>query len=146
LLPTLSLQGDGVDSTGSIVSIGNTTLKRRSITVYQNIQDESSINVELQDQSFMVEMDNKFIEILQATPDHVDRLQRASYILNRDAGLTSVGGARVGMEIATKAILESQFQIYGARNNKNLISTFVRVSGIQSGAVYEFEVQISKTA
>lgn len=145
-LPQLNLQGDGVDSTGKIVSIGNTTLKRRSVTVYQNIQDESSIDVELQDQSFIVDMDNKFIELLQATPDYVDRLQRATYVLNRDAGQTPLGGSKVTLEIATKAILNSQFQIYGASNNKSLITTFVKISGVQSGAVYEFSVQINQTA
>ena len=144
-LPILRLQGDGVDTTGKIVSIGNTTLKRRAITVYQDIQDESSINVELQDQSFIVDIDNKFLEILSATPDSVDRLQRATYVLNRDAGQTSLGGSKITLELGTKAILDSQFQIYGSRNNKSLISTFVRVSGVQSGLVYEFEVQIGKT-
>jgi len=145
-LPKLKLQGDGVSSTGKTVSIGNTTLKRVSVTVYQDIQDESSINIELQDQSFIVELDNKFVELLQATPDHIDRLQRASYVLNRDAGQTPLGGSKVTLEIATKAILESQFQVYGSRNNKNLISTFVKVSGVQSGSVYEFEIQVNKTS
>jgi hypothetical protein len=145
-LPRLRLQGDGVDSTGKLVSIGNTTLKRRSVTVYQDIQDESSINVELQDQSFIVEMDNKFIELQQATADNVDRLQRATYLLNRDAGQTPVGGSKVTLEIATKAILESQFQAYGSRNNKNIINTFVKVTGVQSGSVYEFTCQINKTS
>jgi hypothetical protein len=145
-LPRLRLQGDGVDTTGRIISIGNTTLKRRSITVYQDIQDESSINVELQDQSFIVELDNKFIELLQATPDHVDRLQKATYLLNRDAGQTPLGGSKVTLEIATKAILDSQFQVYGSRNNKSLISTFIKITGVQSGAVFEFEAQINKVA
>jgi hypothetical protein len=50
----------------------------------------------------------------------------------------------IAPRIGVKAITEAQFQIYGAKYNKNLISTFVRISGVQSGAVKEFEVQINK--
>jgi hypothetical protein len=50
------------------------------------------------------------------------------------------------LTITTKAIAEDVFQVYGARSNKNLISTFVKITGVQSGAVLEIEVQISKTA
>lgn len=142
-LPTLSLTGDGVSS--NILSIGNTTVKRRRITLSQTIQDESSIDVELRDQAFIIEMSALFLEVVGTAADNIDSQRRATYLLTRDASETSVGGSQLTFTIATKAITESQFQIYGASNNKNLISTFVRVSGIQSGAILEFEVQITKT-
>lgn len=145
-LPKLELTGEGVDSTASIVSIGNTTTKRRQITVNQTINNESLIDVELRDQAFIVEMSNLFLQVLGSAPDNIDSQQRASYILTRDSGENSLGGSRLTMTIGTKAITESQFQIYGAASNKNLISTFVKVSGIQSGSVYEFEVQITKSS
>jgi hypothetical protein len=145
-LPNLQLQGEGVDSTSNVVSIGNTTVKKRTITLFQNIVNEQSIDVELRDQAFIVDCHNLFLQILGSAPDNIDGNQRATYILTRDAGETSVGGSKLTFTLATKAILESQFQIYGARSNKNLISTFVKVSGVQSGAVLEFEVQINKTS
>ena len=145
-LPSLELTGEGVDSTNKLVSIGNTTVKRRSITVSQTITDETSIDVELRDQALIVEMSNQFLQIVGSAPDNVDGQQRSTYILTRDAGETSVGGSKITFTLGTKAITESQFTVYGAPNNKNLISTFVKVSGVQSGAVLEFEVQISKTS
>jgi hypothetical protein len=143
-LPNLALTGEGVDSTSKIVEIGNTTTKRRQIVVNQTINNEQSIDVELRDQAFIVQLSNQFLQILGSAPDNIDNQQRATYILTRDAGENSLGGSRLTMTIATKAISESQFQIYGAQYNKNLISTFVRVAGVQSGSVYEFEIQINK--
>lgn len=145
-LPVLNFSGEGVDATNNIVSIGNTTQKQRTLTISQTIQDETSIDVELRDQAFIVEMNNQFIQVIGSSPDDIDGQQRATYILTRDASETSVGGSRLTFTIATKAITESQFQIFGATFNKNLISTFVKISGVQSGAVLEFEVQINKNA
>lgn len=145
-LPSLELTGEGVDSTNKLVAIGNTTVKRRSITVSQTITDETSIDVELRDQALIVELGNQFLQIVGSAPDSVDGQQRATYILTRDAGETSVGGSKITFTLGTKAITESQYSVYGASNNKNLISTFVKISGVQSGSVLEFEVQITKTS
>lgn len=143
-LANLEITGEGVNSTSKIVAIGNTTTKRRSVTVSQTITNESSIDVELRDQSFLVELSNQFLQIIGTSPVSIDSKQRATYILTRDAGETSVGGSRVTFTLGTKAITESEFQIYGASYNKNLISTFVKVSGVASGAVLELEVQVQK--
>ena len=143
-LANLEINGEGVNSTTKVVSIGNTTVKRRSVTVSQNITNESSIDVELRDQSFLVEVSNQFLQIVGSTPASIDSKQRATYILTRDAGETSVGGSRVTFTLATKAITESEFQIYGASYNKSLISTFVKISGVASGAVLELEIHIQK--
>lgn len=145
-LPAIDLTGEGVDSSSSIVSIGSATVRSRNLSFFQTVTNESSIDVELRDQSFIIELDNRFLQLIGRAPDDVDSQARAKYIIPRDAGETSLGGSRVSFTLSTKAISESQFTIYGAQFNKNLISTFVRVSGIQSGAVKEFEVQIDKTA
>jgi len=145
-MPRMDFSGEGVDATNRLVSIGNTTVKRRTLSISQTIQDETSIDVELRDQAFIVDMNNQLLQIIGSSPDSVDGQQRATYILTRDSGETSVGGSRLTFTIATKAITESQFQILGASFNKNLISTFVKISGVQSGTVLEFEVRIEKTA
>jgi hypothetical protein len=145
-LPNLSFTGEGVDSTNNILTIGQTTVKTRRITVSQEIQDENVIDVELRDQAFVVEMANLFLQVDNQSPDSIDAQQRATYLLTRDAGETATGGSRLTFTIRTKAITESQFQVYGAPSNKNIINTYVRVSGIQSGAVMEFQVQINKTS
>jgi hypothetical protein len=137
--------GLGVDSTNNTVSIGTTTNKTRQLTIQQSIGGgETSIDVELRDQAFILSLDNRFLQVLSRAPDNVDVQQRATYILSRDATENSVGGSQVTFTIGVKAITEAQFQIYGAKYNKNLISTFVRISGVQSAAVKEFEIQINK--
>lgn len=144
-LPKLVLTGEGIDSTGKIVTIGNVKEKIKILTVSQVLTDGTSIDIELRDQSFIVQVDNRFLQVSSSGPDNIDRDQKATYILTRDAGETSLGGSKLSLKIITKAILESQFQIYGARSDKSLINSFVRVSGVQSGQVFEFQVQISKT-
>jgi hypothetical protein len=147
-LPSLTLAGGlGVDSTSNVVSIGTATNRTRQLTIQQSIGGgETSIDVELRDQAFIISIDNKFLQILSRAPDNIDAQQRATYIISRDTTENSVGGSQVTFTVGTKAITDSQFQIYGAKYNKNLISTFVKVTGVQSAAVKEFEVQISKLA
>jgi len=144
-LPSLSFTGEGVDSTNNLLALGTTTIKTRRITISQQIQDETTIDVELRDQAFVVEMSNLFLQVEDNSPDSIDGNQRSTYLLTRDSGETSTGGSRLTFTLRTKAITESQYQIYGAPSNKNIINTFVRISGIQSGAVLEFQVQITKS-
>jgi hypothetical protein len=142
-MPSLSLAGEGVDSTNNVLSIGNTTVKRRTITVSQDIQNENSIDVELRDQSFVVEVGNQFLQIDGIAPDNIDGQQRATYIVTKDAGETAVGGSRVTFTLSTKAITEAQFQVYGATFNKQTIVTYIKVFGINSGSVLQFQVNIA---
>lgn len=142
-LPNLTLLGNNVSN--NILSIGNTTQKTRTVTVSQNISNVSSIDIELRDQSFIVEVNNLFLQVLGTAPDNIDNNLRATYILTRDSGQTAQGGSTLTLNVGTKSITDTQFQIYGASNNKSLITTFIKVSGIQSGAVLEFQVNISST-
>lgn len=142
-LPNLTLLGNNVSN--NILSIGNTTQKTRTVTVSQNISNVSSIDIELRDQSFIVEVNNLFLQVLGTAPDNIDNNLRATYILTRDSGQTAQGGSTLTLNVGTKSITDTQFQIYGASNNKSLITTFIKVSGIQSGTVLEFQVNISST-
>lgn len=145
-LPNLTLQGDGLDSTTNIVSIGNTTVTKRTLTISQNIANQQTIDVELRDQAFIVTCHNLFLQVLGSAADNIDSSQQATYILTRDSAETSIGGSTLTFTIATKAIIGTQFQIYGAQNNKQLINTFVKVAGVQSGAVYQFQVAINQNS
>lgn len=143
-LPTLSLTGEGLDSTGTVVSMGNSTLKSRALTISQAISNEDSIDVELRDQIFIVELDNRFLQVASQTPDNIDNNQRSSFLLQRDSSETSLGGSKLSFTTSVKTISDSMFSIFGTTSNKQLIRTYVKVSGLQSGAVKEFEVQITK--
>lgn len=143
-LPSLSLNADAGLS-GNTVTIGNSTQKTRQIIISQNIIGDTSINNELRDQTFVVELSNMLLQVVGAVPDTVSSQQRATYTLTRDNSQTSLGGSKLTFTISTKSITDSLFQIYGSVNDKTNIDTYVKVSGLQSGAVYEFKVSIQKT-
>lgn len=144
-LPNLSLTGEGVDSTESIVTMSRITNTTRRLQVTQQIQNESSIDVELRDQLFIVTLDNQFLEVAGQAPDDIDFQRKATYLLTRDAGETALGGSQLTFTLQVKSLTDAQFTIFGQKGNKNLIKTFVKVSGVQSGAVKQFEIQVSKT-
>ncbi len=147
-LPNLSLTGTEVNSTGTLVSLGRINTKSAVLTITQTIQNETSIDVELRDQSFIVELSNLFLQIEGQTPDHIDGQNRASYIMTRDPEVTALGGSKLTFTTSVKALTDAQFTVFGQTSAgvaKNVIKTFVRVSGLQSGRVAEFAVNISKT-
>lgn len=142
-LPSLNLTGESLSS--NILSLGATTNKTSTITVSQTIQNEDSIDVELRDQGFEISMNNDFLQVQGYTPDVVDGTRTSTYIIKRDANETSVGGSRITLTLEVKSISSAQFTVFGTTSNKNLIRTYVKIKGVQSGAVKEFEVQITRT-
>lgn len=141
-LPSFELNGSGL--TADVLTMGINTQKKRVLTLEQTIQDEDIVDVELRDQLFHISLDNRFLQVDANEPDIIDNSQRAMYTLPRDADETALGGSKLTFTLATKAITNDQFTIFGTVNNKNLIVTYVKVTGLNSGAVKEFEVQISK--
>ena len=139
-LPTLNLQGTSVES--GILKIGNNTTE--SITIEQTITNENVIDVELRDQTFIVEMNNLFLQLPPPNVfDNLDSSRTAKYLMVRNATPNAKGGSVLNFNMQSKNIPATLFDIWGG-SNKNLISTFVKITGLQSGAVKEFEVQISK--
>lgn len=145
-LPSLSLSGDtAVDGVNSVVTLGRNTQQTSTVNVEQTIQNETSIDVELRDQTFVVELSNLFLQVLRNSPENIDGLQRATYILIRSPVENAFGGSSVQFTLSVKSLTDAIFSVYGSVSNKNIINTFVRVTGVQSGAVKEFKVSINKT-
>ena len=95
-LPDLSLSGDSnVDALNNTVTIGRNAQKTATITVEQTIKNETTIDVELRDQTFIVEVPNLFVQILRQTPENIDGQQRATYILTRSPTENAFGGSSV---------------------------------------------------
>lgn len=142
-LPVLSLTGIG--SSSNVISMGFRTSDQRTqlIRVEQTIQDESSIPVDLVDSIFMIEVSNLFLQVAGNRPENVDSQQRASYIVNSSSE-NSQKGAIVQFTISLKSITDALFTVYGSTSDKTVISTYVRVTGLVSGAVKEFTVNINK--
>lgn len=144
-LPSLSLSGDAnVNSLNNVVSLGATTQKTAAVTIQQTINNETTIDVELRDQTFVVELNNMFLQVLGNVPENIDGQQRATYIITRSPAENSFGGSTVNFTLSVKSLNSAVFQVYGTTQNKQVITTYVKVSGLQSGAVNEFAVQITQ--
>lgn len=143
-LPTLSLSGDSSLNSSGEVTLGRNQTKTATLTLEQTIKNETSIDVELRDQTFIVEVPNMFCQILRNTPENIDGQQRATYILTRSPSENSYGGSSVSFTLSVKSLTDAMFQVYGTTANKNRIKTYVKVTGVQSGAVKNFTVYIDK--
>ncbi len=144
-LPTLSLSGDAnVDGLNGTVTLGRSQQKTASVTVEQTIRNETTIDVELRDQTFIIEVPNLFMQILRQTPENIDGQQRATYIVTRSPTENSFGGSSVQFTLSVKSITDALFTVHGTTANKAKIKAYVKVTGVQSGAVKDIVVIIDK--
>jgi len=141
-LPSLEITAGTVSQ--GIVALGFGTKSSRSllITLEQKITSDTEIPVDLTDTSFTVEMNNLFLQIVGQRPENVDSSQMATYILTA-SGENSQKGGILMMTLGLKSISSSLFSVYGSTLNKTIINTYVKVTGLVSGAVNEFAVSIS---
>ena len=105
----------------------------------QKISNESTIDQELTDKSFIVRLNNFLLQLTGLTPDNVDSDNIATYIVLPDATTTGALGAKVTLALETKSITESQFSIYGNVTNKNIIATIITVYRSSVWCCIEFE-------
>lgn len=144
-LPTMSLSGDSnVDGQNSVITLGRNQQKTATATVEQTIQNETTIDVELRDQTFIVEVPNLFLQILRQSPENIDGQQRATYILTRSPAENAFGGSSVQFTLSVKSLTDALFTVYGTTANKARIRTSIKVTGVQSGAVKDISVVIDK--
>ena len=71
-------------------------------------------------------------------------MQRATYILTRSPAENSFGGSTVQFTLAVKSLTDALFQVYGTTADKTLINAFVKVTGVQSGAVQDIGILINR--
>jgi len=146
-LPNITLTGTNV-SGGSVITLSTTTLTGKSsatVTFSQNLNASTlSIDQELQDNIYIVEVPNLFCEIAGNIKGTVDSMQRATYMLPSDGSLTQQKGTKVTFTINVKAISNPLFTVYGNTGNKTQIKSYIRVTGINSGAVKDVTLIINK--
>ena len=144
-LPELDLSGDSnVDSLNNVVTLGRNAQKTATLSVEQTIKNETTIDVELRDQTFIVEVPNLFVQILRQTPENIDGQQRASYILTRSPTENSFGGSSVQFTLSVKSLTDALFTIYGTTANKAKIKAYIKITGVQSGSVKDIAIIIDK--
>lgn len=144
-LPALSLSGDAnVDGLNSLITLGRNQQKTATATIEQTIRNETTIDVELRDQTFVVEVPNQFVQILRQTPENIDGQQRATYILTRSTAENSFGGSSVQFTLSVKSLTDATFTVYGTTANKSRIKAYIKITGLQSGATKEIGIVIDK--
>jgi hypothetical protein len=143
-LPAMSLTGDAnVDGLNNVITLGRQTQQTSNVTVQQTIQNETTIDVELRDQTFIVDVPNLFVQILKNTPENIDGNQRATYILNRSPAENAFGGSSVQFTLSVKSLSTALFTVYGTTADKTIINAFMKVTGVQSGAVQDIGIVIN---
>lgn len=118
-----------------------------SLTISQTLLNETFIDVELRDQTFLIDTPNLFLNINDGriSPNNVDNQQRANYVLTSTATSATSGGSELSFSIGVKSLTQTMFDVYGTGASKDTIKTYVRVTGMQSGTVKDFAVNIKQT-
>lgn len=140
-IPSISLTSSDINS--DILTIGRNK-KSTSIRISQIIQEDNTIENDFVDRVFSIEMSNMFLEIPGFAPS-VDSSQKARYKLVALQTKNRFLGSELEFSIRTKTITDANFQVYGNFSNKNIITTIIKITGLNSGAVKEFKVNIDKT-
>jgi hypothetical protein len=145
-LPVLSLSGDSnVDGQTGTITLGRNSQKTSRVNVEQTIQNETSIDVELRDQTFIIDVPNLFVQVLRNTPENIDGQQRATYIMSRAPTENAFGGSTLQFTLSVKSLTDSLFTVYGTTANKSRIKSYIKVIGVQSGAVQDITLFIDKS-
>lgn len=149
-LSNFGLSGGSAYGSGQVTlyTVGNNKGRKSSenITVFQEIIGETIIDVELIDQTFLIDVPNLFLNINdgRTSPNNVDNQQRANYILAKTSNLANSGGAELTFSIGVKSLSQTLFEVYGTGSSKSVIKTYVRVTGMQSGSVKDISININQ--
>lgn len=143
-LPAITLEGSQTS-----IQIGNSIAKQANVSIVQNIAGVNGFSSELVDSTYMVQLNSQFLFIAGETPEYTEsQNQTSTYLIPSVAGATtSTGGSKLQFTLQTQAITSTQFQIYGAVNgtsDKTTINTYIKVTGLQSGATLDVLVTINK--
>lgn len=146
-MPIIELTGlQGVlNTTGNTPVLSIVKNKSASFQLSQTIVNEDVVPASLVDRAFFVQVDNRFIELASSGQPFIDPNNIATYRIIAATGSTTKGGALLTIAVRAKAITDSQFTTFGNVSNKTTITTYMKVQGVQSGALTNIEVQISKT-
>lgn len=120
------------------LGIGAGLQKTQQVVMNQSSNDPAGIPVELIDTTFFVEMDSRFVYIQDQDPIPAPGVN-STYLLYSNG--TSNNASQLVFNVSLKPISNSEFAKFGGAT-KNVIRTFIRVTGTSSGQVVDIEVQI----
>lgn len=144
-MPTVSLSfvNTTANTSNNVVSLSRLSKTPTfEVSLNQITNDNSLISPELIDNSFEVRVNDLFLGLQNTVPDSIDASNNASYIIDRSAALTTSGGSSANFVLRLKTFSQTLFDTYKS-SGLNVVRSYVRVTGMNSGAVKEFEVRIS---
>jgi hypothetical protein len=140
---SISFVNATVDAVSNIVSISRLSQNPTfDIQINQTSQNNNLITPELIDNSFEVRLNDLFLGLQGFVPDSIDANNNSVYIVDRSAALTTSGGSSARFTLRLKTFSQTLFDNYKS-SGLNVVRSYVRITGINSGAVKEFEVRIS---
>ena len=143
LLPALALDYGSAVVNSNVVSISRLTQNPSfTITVKQTILQGNFVSPELIDNAFEVRVNDLFLGLQNLVPDSVDANNNATYLVDRSAALSSASEASAQFTVRLKTFSQTLFDTYKSPG-LSAVRSYVRITGVNSGAVKEFEVRIS---
>lgn len=145
-MPTLEVQVAGTNISASNIPAfnrtGSGTDKSKQLTIKtQTVNGGPSIDTQLVDSSFRVELNSIFFAITGESPDVIYNDNVAVYEIGATTG---TGGAvrEASFTVALKSINDTTFNVYTTSGGSS-IRSFLKVTGINSGVTSTFELSIS---
>lgn len=141
-MPQLYIEGPEV-----ITMTRNSASANTRIVIEQRVGSASNtsnlVEPELMDNNYIIEVPHVFFQINNSVPS-VDAYQKAIYTMQANAGTNNVNGTRLNFILTLKSIPDSTWQIYDAVSGNTLstINTYIKVTGVSSGAVKDIPVLI----
>jgi hypothetical protein len=149
-LPSFSFISDASINENTVLLYTSSNQGKKTsatLTFEQTILNEAVIDVELRDSMFILDVPNLFLDVNSgnSSPNNVDNMQRANYILPASTNSNSSGGSIVQFTIGVKSLSQTLFDVYGTGSSKNVIKNYIRLTGMQSGTVKDIAVNIQQT-
>jgi len=148
-LPRYLLTGDTTLTADTFTIYPQATIGKPTsckIVVTQQIENETVIDVEWRDEMFMIELPNLLLRMTgNMSPNNIDRMQRATYIVPKNS-ITSAGGSTLEFTVSCKSLTSTMFEVYGTGTSKSTIKTYIRITGMNSGATRDVAIDIKQPA
>lgn len=142
-MPAIAIDFGSAVASSNIVSLSRTSQNPSfTITARQSVLNNNFVPPELIDNAFEVRVNDLFLGLQGLVPDSVDAANNATYLVDRSAALSSASESSASFTIRLKTFSQTLFDTYKS-TGLGVVRSYVRVTGVNSGAVKEFEVRIS---
>jgi len=147
VLPTLAVSFVN----GAAVLVRGSSPTQADLQIVQSNQNNSSIDIDLRDASFLVQYDNRFLSVVGyennvSTPstgqNYISTVRVRQTSTNSDGSNGSISTFRV----AIKSFSDSYYNYYATSSNSGVIRTFLTITGTASGALVTQQININKNS